>query len=215
MSSHDEEIWNESGAFDTAYVVGGAPSMHAFQQVTTKIPPSFDGRSSWFAYEEAIDDWCDVTELDTDKQGPALRNRLDGEAAIYKSLLDRNALKDPNNGVDYFKRELRPHFVKGSQSVFLWRFFQLFKAHRGQQDFLRWIGRISVLRKRLAEAWMDLIDPVDQTNPDFQQFFQNLTQQGGGYDPAVELGTFNAARIAAHQAAFPINDNLFALILTV
>ena len=132
--------------------------MRAFQQVTTKMPPSFDGRSSWFAYEEAM---CDVTELDTDKQGPALRNRLEVEAAIYKSLLDRNALKDPNTGVEYFKRELRPHFVKGSQSVFLWRFFQLFKAHRGQQDFLRWIGRISVLRKRLGEAWMDLIDPID------------------------------------------------------
>ena len=104
MASFDDESWNESGA------------------VTTKIPPSFDGRSSWFAYEEAIDDWCDVTELDTDKQGPALRNRLEGEAAIYKSLLDRNALKDPNTGVDYFKRELRPHFVKGSQSDFLWGF---------------------------------------------------------------------------------------------
>ena len=28
-------------------------------QVSTKVPPGFDGRTSWFAYEEAIDDWVD------------------------------------------------------------------------------------------------------------------------------------------------------------
>ena len=43
--------------------------LSAFQQVTTKVPPSYDGRGSWFAYEDAIDDWCDITELDDDKRG--------------------------------------------------------------------------------------------------------------------------------------------------
>ena len=79
--------------------------LSAFQQVTTKVPPSFDGRGSWFAYEDAIDDWCDITELDNEKRGPALRNRLEGEAAIHKRLLDRDLLKDPNNGVRYFKNK--------------------------------------------------------------------------------------------------------------
>ena len=37
------------------------------QQMTTKIPPSFDGSGSWFHFEELIDDWCDVTELDAEK----------------------------------------------------------------------------------------------------------------------------------------------------
>jgi hypothetical protein len=41
----------------------------------------------------------------------------------------------------------------------------IFKAHRGQQDLLRWIGRLSVLRKRLAEAWMDLFEPVPANHP--------------------------------------------------
>ena len=44
-------------------------------QSTPKIPPSFDGRSSWFSYEEAIDDWVDITTLDQEKQGPSLKNR--------------------------------------------------------------------------------------------------------------------------------------------
>ena len=30
--------------------------LRAFQQVTTKVPPAYDGRSSWFADEDAIDD---------------------------------------------------------------------------------------------------------------------------------------------------------------
>ena len=38
--------------------------LSAFQQVTTKVPPCYDGRSGWFAYEDAIDDWCDMTESD-------------------------------------------------------------------------------------------------------------------------------------------------------
>ena len=31
---------------------------------------------------------------------------------------------DPNGGVDYFKNELRPHFVKGVEAVFIFRFYQ-------------------------------------------------------------------------------------------
>ena len=52
-----------------------AQQVTAIQTVTTKIPASYDGRSSWFAYEEAVDNWLDVTELEEEKWGPALRNR--------------------------------------------------------------------------------------------------------------------------------------------
>eukprot|EP00439_Symbiodinium_sp_Y106_P062345 s3110_g9.t1 len=105
--------------------------------LTTKVPPSYDGRGSWFAYEDAIDDWCDITELDNDKRGPALRNRLEGEAAIHKRLLDRERLKDPNNGVKYFKSFLRPLFVKGTANVFLYRFQQFMNLQCGNGDMLR------------------------------------------------------------------------------
>ena len=84
-------------------------------QSTPKIPPSFDGRSSWFSYEEAVDDWVDITTLEPEKLGPSLENRLDGDAAVYKPLLDRDLLRDPINGVRYFKDTVRPHFVKGNQ----------------------------------------------------------------------------------------------------
>ena len=38
-------------------------------QVTTKVPPGFDGKTSWFAFEDEID----ITELVQEKWGPALR----------------------------------------------------------------------------------------------------------------------------------------------
>ena len=74
------------------------------QQMTTKVAPAYDGRTSFFAFEDAIDDWCDITELEPEKRGPALRNRLEGEAQQYKRLLDRERLRDPNDGVNYFKK---------------------------------------------------------------------------------------------------------------
>ena len=80
--------------------------------MTPKVAPMYDGRTSWFQYEELIDDWLDMTSVEAQKQGPALKFRLQGEAAVYKSLLDRNRLKTAD-GVRYFKDFLRPNCVKG------------------------------------------------------------------------------------------------------
>ncbi|CAE7943343.1 unnamed protein product, partial [Symbiodinium sp. KB8] len=49
-----------------------------------KVPPCYDGRSNWFAYEDEIDDRCDITELDNDKRGPALHNRLEANVFLYR-----------------------------------------------------------------------------------------------------------------------------------
>ena len=132
-----DDFYGESFAINQSRTLSELHRLSAFQQVTTKVPPSYDGRSSWFAYEDAIDDWCDITELEPEKRGPALRNRLEGEAAIHKRLLDRERLKDPRNGVKYFKSYLRPLFVKGAANVFLYRFQQAMNLHRGSGDMLR------------------------------------------------------------------------------
>ena len=57
-------------------------------QSTPKIPPSFDGRISRFAFEEAVDDWFDITTLAPEKQAPSLKNIFTGDAVIYKPLLE-------------------------------------------------------------------------------------------------------------------------------
>ena len=42
--------------------------------ITTEITTLFDGSTSWFKYEELIDDWLDLTVLQAVKRGPALKN---------------------------------------------------------------------------------------------------------------------------------------------
>ena len=106
------------------------PANHTTQQMTTKVTPAYDGRTSFFAFEDVIDDWCDITELEPEKRGPALRSRLEGEASQHKRLLNREVLRDPNEGVNYFERFLRPHFIKGSPSRVL---VSIHAAHEAQQ----------------------------------------------------------------------------------
>ena len=93
-----------------------------------KIPTLFDGSTSWFKYEELIDDWLDLTQLEAGKRGPALKNRLVGDAGMYKGLLDRENLRS-EDGVKYFKDTLRLHGIKGAQSFFLWRFHRFILRH--------------------------------------------------------------------------------------
>jgi hypothetical protein len=92
--------------------------------------------------------------------------------AFTNPFLDRASLRDPNDGVDYFKNELRPHFVKGVEAVFRFRFYQFTEIYRGSQDFQRWIGRLQVLRKHIIGAWMDTFHPDPPENLDFQQALQ-------------------------------------------
>ena len=42
-------------------------------KMTPKVPPQFDGQSSWFEYEDLIDGWLGITTLDADKHGPSLK----------------------------------------------------------------------------------------------------------------------------------------------
>ena len=82
------------------------------------------------------------------KRGPALKNRLVGDAEMCKGLLDRESLR-ATDGVKYFRNTLRPHFMKGAQNVFLWRFYQFNRARRGSLQMVMWIGRLSLFLQRL------------------------------------------------------------------
>ena len=124
--------------------------------ITAKIPPLFDGSASWFRYEELIDDWLDLTLIEAEERGSAPKNRLVGDAALYKGLLNRESLTAAD-GVKFFRGRLRPHFIKGAQSVFLWRFYQFTRARRGHVEMVKWIGKFSLLLKRLKDSWMDML----------------------------------------------------------
>ena len=99
MASHGYNEYDDFDLVDAdgysqyeSYAMRRAPqqsTVHTTQQMTTKVAPAYDGRNSFFAFEDAIDDWCDITELEAEKSGPALRNRLEGDAAQYKRLRPR------------------------------------------------------------------------------------------------------------------------------
>ena len=201
-------------------------------QVTTKVPPGFDGKTSWFAFEDAIDDWCDITELEAEKWGPALRNRLEGEASVFKRLLDREELRQPNGrGVEYFKRTLRPHFVKGAQTVFLYRFMRFMKNNRGNGDLMKWMTRFQIDGRRLEESWMDLCPELDLTSPAIAAEVTARRTAHNNAQAALFAADNNHVVIPwtdemiqvvhndaiglhrqAHRDLFPLSPNLIALI---
>ena len=203
VASNDYE--DEYDAYAGMGAQGRVQPVQMLNQVTTKIPPSYDGKSCFFAFEDAIDDWCDITELEPEKRGPALRNRLEGEASIYKRLLNRDRLRDAEDGVPYFKRFLRPYFVKGAQNVFLYRFMVVVRFSRGHNDMLKWMTRFLLQVKRLDEAWSDLVIPVNDVNdPDVQAFLvaNNVAAQAQQPTPDQVLAEYNAQRARLHRSHF-------------
>eukprot|EP00435_Cladocopium_sp_Y103_P017591 s4856_g4.t1 len=76
---------------------------------------------------------------------------------------------------DAYADTLRPYFVKGVNHVFLWRFLQLFRTYRGQNEFVHWIGRFEIAQKRLLASWSDLLDLADLPEVGTADFLAALT----------------------------------------
>ena len=176
--------------------------------------PVYDGRSSWCAFEDAIDDWVDIKELEPERQGPALQKRLEGKAAIHRRRLDRDRLKDNVNGVRYFKSYLRPLVVKGASNVFLYRFQQFMTLRRGNGDMLRWITRFQLSRSRKQEAWGDTYVPITELNhPEVRAYVASLSQEDQATIAAEEaVAQANERLKRQHALTIPITVNLVALM---
>ena len=195
-------------------------------RMTPKVPPTFDGQSSWFEFEDLIDDWLGITTLTPERLGPSLKNALVGAAEFYKNMLNNTDLRHPENGVRHFKDTLRPYFVKGVNHVFLWRFLQLFRCYRGNQEFVLWIGRFEVTSRRVLTAWMDLFHheiPEVTTIEFFQLLTPAIRQQINDIqDPDEQRQRLTELREEqinvmrnGHRAQFPLTDNLMSLVFLV
>ena len=88
-----------------AYRVGSTDLFTAGSGITGKIPPLFDGSTSWFKHEELIDDWLNLTVREAERRRPARKKRLVGDSELYKGLLDRESLR-ATDGVKYFRDTL-------------------------------------------------------------------------------------------------------------
>ena len=132
---------------------------HAAHPITTEVPPGYDGSTNWFTYADAVEEWRDLTKVEARRRGPAIAVRFSGRAEIFKERLDRERLRDPETGVDYFLATLRPFFVKNLQSVFLYGFFQMLRCNRGQTEHQRWMVKYEIARQKAVDAWLDATTP--------------------------------------------------------
>ena len=67
-------------------------------QFTTNIPLACGGRRLWFAHDDEIEYWRDTTDMSAEKRGTALRNRLQGAAAVYRTVFARKLVEYQNGG---------------------------------------------------------------------------------------------------------------------
>ena len=227
MDSDEEQLQIVSYEEPEAYAATSHSDNRMGIKMTPKVPSQFDGQSSWFEYEDLIDDWLGITTLDADKHGPSLKNALIGSASFYKSMLDNALLRDPDRGLTHFKDTLRPYFVKGVNHVFLWRFLQMFRTYRGQSEFVHWIGRFEIAQKRLLASWSDLLDISDLPDAGTPAFTAALTDEQRlhynqlatdeeklAYQQELREQTV-ANRRTRHAQQFPLSDNLMSLIFLV
>ena len=227
MDSDEEQLQIVSYEEPEAYAATSHSENRMCIKMTPKVPPQFDGQSSWFEYEDLIDDWLGITTLDADKHGPSLKNALIGSASFYKSMLDNALLRDPDRGLAHFKDTLRRYFVKGVNHVFLWRFLQMFRTYRGQSEFVHWIGRFEIAQKRLLASWSDLLDISDLPEAGTPAFTAALSDEQRlhyngiitdedklTYQQELREQTITNRR-TRHAQQFPLSDNLISLIFLV
>ena len=151
--------YEEQEAWDSFPVQQTPVMTHAARPVTTEVPPGYDGSTNWLKYADAVEEWRDLTKVEARRRGPAIAARLSGRAEIFKERLDRERLRDPETGVDYFLATLRPFFVKDLHFVFLYRFFQMLRCNRGQTDHQRWMVKYEIARQKAVDAWLDATTP--------------------------------------------------------
>ena len=221
----DSEFDLEDQFGDEALVTGHTFGMGEFlrpgEQMTSQIPPAYNGSDSWFTFEELVNDWEDSCVLDEKKRGPALKNRLTGQAAIFRRTLDREKLKQ-ENGVEYFLNTLRPQFLKGVQNVFLFRLFQFMRLRRGRRDIHQWLARYALMRKRLGDSWNDLYTPPAVghvfTTEQTDELVDWCSKQGVNVrdlNPAEKQAKYDNMLRIKHEQNFPFGENLYTLIFMI
>ena len=118
-----------------------------------------------------------------------------------------------------------PHFIKGAQSVFLWRFYHVTPARRGNIEIV-WIGKFSLLLKRSRDAWMDML-PLPTMSEERRQnqyladvIQDNVERQGRNVDvldpnlPETRDHWY-ATQVSNHERLVPFSDNLTTLMFIV
>ena len=186
--------------------------------MTPTVPPQFDGQSSWFEYEDLIDDWLGITTLDANKHGPSLKNALVGAVSFYKSEI--RIVASPI---------LRTHWDPTS-----WRSKSCVSlailpvvSHLPRPAWIRALDRTfpdcTEETPCIVGRLIDLTDLPDVGTAEFlaaftdaqREHYQQVTndEERMNYQVTLREQTITNRR-AQHQNAFPPSDNLMSLFLS-
>ena len=104
--------------------------------------------------------------------------------------------------------------------------YQFIRARRGDIEIVKWIGKFSLLLKRLRDAWMDML-PMSAMNEERRrnQYLADVTQESeerqrrnvDTLDPDAQetRDRWNATQVTTHERSFPFSDNLTTLMFIV
>ena len=164
--------------------------------------------------------------------GSGIKTKIDGstswfkhERLMHKGLLNRESLR-ATGGVKNFRNTLRPHFTKGAQNVFLWRFYQFNRARRGSSEMVKWIGKFSLSLQRSRDAWMDNLPMSSMSEEQRQgQYLADVAQENAERKTRGETASdpntpgnrerWNTAQVNDHESLFPFSDHLITLMFIV
>ena len=139
-----------------------------------KEPPDFNpAHKLWFTYERQVKDWCLITIVDEDKRGPLLKTRLSGSVLVYAESLEPAKLCDKATGVQYLLDQLRPHYLRGAQPIFLHRFFKMLRSWKGSRSLSEWLPAIQLEYSKTVDAWMQIEEIPDRTSVAYQDWLED------------------------------------------
>ena len=120
-SAEDEDSAFASSTFDAAAWFGDnelvqghtyGSDLRPGERFNQKIPPSYDGEISFFAYERLVIEWCSITVVEPDKRAPMLLHAFKGHAVIYKEFLQGGEIFDKE-----IHSDLTAGLTKGCQKI--------------------------------------------------------------------------------------------------
>ena len=187
------------------------------ERFNAKVPPSFNG-GSWFQYEEDVRDWLTMTDLSEERQGPALKNAIQGHMVWLqkKTLLRTELIK--KDGVEYLLNKLRPHYLKGATHIFLFRMKIFLMQRRGRMDFSDWIVKWDLAKEKMMGAWMDLAKEVTSVEDTRYAGLLQLVKAGMSADEfnnvsgANRILAVNAKIKEQHAEKFPFGAMLSTIM---
>ena len=116
--------------------------------MTTKQPPPYDGKVSWFRYEEL-----------------ASRHPREDDSSRADSSETLTCARQSSR-MTFCKNTLKK-FFQGSTNVYLYRLHSFFNHRRQNTKFLIFTSKIEILLMRLNAAWMDLMLVHTARSPEF------------------------------------------------